>query len=155
MSMAACNDASGSTSSARRRGERRLRAYLRYARMSVAMALAECQHHSAQRRKKARAREEEREVAVGAAGPSDGGSTARRGASCGPCPVVQVLDVPVPQKGEELADILLNESDNDGRMAILMVTGYAQGPCAKELRRQGVKHSRARCPTYNRINETH
>ena len=60
--MAACNDAGGGTGSARRRRERRLRAYLRYARMSVAMALAECQHHSAQRPKKARAREEEREV---------------------------------------------------------------------------------------------
>ena len=41
--------------SARRRRERRLRAYLRYARMSVAMALAESTHHSAQRPKKARA----------------------------------------------------------------------------------------------------
>ena len=30
--------------------------------MSVEMALAECQHHSAQRQKKARAQEEEREV---------------------------------------------------------------------------------------------
>ena len=41
--------------SARRRRERRLRAYLRYARMSVAMALAESTHHSAQRSEKARA----------------------------------------------------------------------------------------------------
>ena len=49
---------------------------------------------------------------------------------------------------------VLNENDNDGRVAILMVTGYAQGPCAKELRRKGVKQSRARCPTYNRKNET-
>ena len=58
-----CADrAHGSTGSARRRRERRLRGYLRYARMSVEMALAECQHHSAQRQKKARAREEEREV---------------------------------------------------------------------------------------------
>ena len=32
------------------------------ARMSVEMVLAECQHHSAQRQKEARAREEEREV---------------------------------------------------------------------------------------------
>ena len=48
--------ASGS-GSARRRRERRLRAYLRYARMSVAMALAEVNHHSAPRRPKtARAR---------------------------------------------------------------------------------------------------
>ena len=39
---------------ARRRRERRLRAYLRYAWMSVAMALAECQHHSAQRQRTAR-----------------------------------------------------------------------------------------------------
>ena len=39
---------SGGTGSARHRRERRLRAYLRYARMSVERALAECQHHSAQ-----------------------------------------------------------------------------------------------------------
>ena len=40
--------------------ERRLRAHLKYARMSVAMALAESQHHSAQRQKTARAGEWER-----------------------------------------------------------------------------------------------
>ena len=42
----------GGTGSARRRRERRLRAYLRYARMSVAMALAESTHHSALRGQK-------------------------------------------------------------------------------------------------------
>ena len=46
---------------ARRRRERRLRAYLRYARMSVQMALAEASHHTAPRGQRiARAREEER-----------------------------------------------------------------------------------------------
>ena len=50
------------TGAARRRRERRLRAYMRYARMGVEMALAECQHHSAQRQKKARFWEEEREM---------------------------------------------------------------------------------------------
>ena len=50
-------------------------------------------------------------------------------------------------------DKMLNENDKDGRVAILMVTGYAQGPCAKELQRKGVKQSRARCPTDNRKNE--
>ena len=51
------------TGAARRRRERRLRAYLRYARMSVQMALAEASHHTAPRGKRiARAREEEREV---------------------------------------------------------------------------------------------
>ena len=35
---------------ARRRRERRLRAYLKHARMSVAMALAEARHHTAPRR---------------------------------------------------------------------------------------------------------
>ena len=39
-------EAEGGTGSARRRRERRLRAYLKYARMSVAMALAESTHHS-------------------------------------------------------------------------------------------------------------
>ena len=43
------DEAGGGTGSARRRRERRLRAYLRYARMSVAMALAESTHHSARR----------------------------------------------------------------------------------------------------------
>ena len=51
------------TGAARRRRERRLRAYLRYARMSVQMALAEASHHTAPRGQRiARAREEEREV---------------------------------------------------------------------------------------------
>ena len=62
MMMAAHEAQGGGTGRARRRRERRLRAYLRYARMSVAVALAETQHHSAKRPKKARAREEEREV---------------------------------------------------------------------------------------------
>ena len=49
-------DEGGGTGSARRRRERRLRAYLKYARMSVAMALADSQHHSApQHQKTARA----------------------------------------------------------------------------------------------------
>ena len=48
---------------ATRRRERRLRAYLKYARMSVQMALAEASHHTAPRGQRiARAREEEREV---------------------------------------------------------------------------------------------
>ena len=55
--MWAADGAAHATGSARRRRERRLRAYLRYARMSVAMALAEVNHHSAPRRPKtARAR---------------------------------------------------------------------------------------------------
>ena len=61
--MAAREAEGGGTGSARRRRERRLRAYLKYARMSVAMALAECQHHSAPRgQRMARAREEDPEV---------------------------------------------------------------------------------------------
>ena len=40
------------TGAARRRRERRLRAYLKYARMSVAMALAEANHHTAPRGQK-------------------------------------------------------------------------------------------------------
>ena len=61
--MAAREAEGGGTGSARRRRERRLRAYLKYARMSVAMALAECSHHSAPRgQRMARAREEDQEV---------------------------------------------------------------------------------------------
>ena len=54
--IAARDDAGGGTGSARRRRERRLRAYLKSARMSVAVALAECQHHSAQRQRTATGR---------------------------------------------------------------------------------------------------
>ena len=55
-------EAGGGTGSARRR-EGSDRAYLKYARMSVAMALAECSHHSAPRgQRMARAREEDPEV---------------------------------------------------------------------------------------------
>ena len=48
------------TAAARRR-QRRLRAYLRYARMSVAMALAESTHHTSRGQRFARAGEEGRE----------------------------------------------------------------------------------------------
>ena len=134
MMMAAHEAQGGGTGSARRRRERRLRAYLRYARMSVAMALAETQHHSAQRPKKARAREEEREVHYTAAfrttvpppepelfdlfeEPGGGrpslllepqGAQQRHTVeqTADVAPMVQILDAPVPQKGIELADIL-------------------------------------------------
>ena len=54
-------DEGGGTGSACRRRERRLRAYLKYARMSVAMALAQSHHQSGQRQKTARAGEWVRE----------------------------------------------------------------------------------------------
>ena len=50
------------TGSARRRRERRHRAYLRYSRMSVAMALAEANHHTAPRGQKTARAEKEEEV---------------------------------------------------------------------------------------------
>ena len=131
--MAAHEAQGGGTGSARRRRERRLRAYLRYARMSVAMALAETQHHSAQRPKKARAREEEREVHYTAAfrttvpppepelfdlfeepgavrpnlllepqGPQDRDQLRTVEHTVGFVPLVQILDAPVPQTGEQL-----------------------------------------------------
>ena len=124
--MAAHEAQGGGTSSARRRRERRLRAYLRYARMSVAMALAETQHHSAQRQKRARAWEEEREVLYTAvfrtfllpirsssASSKKSWTGGRPGSVTDPAPqgrverhtaahidilpFVQILDVPVPQ----------------------------------------------------------
>ena len=62
MMMAAHEAHGGGTGSARRRRERRLRSMLRHERMSVAMALAEKLHHSAQRPEMARAGEEESET---------------------------------------------------------------------------------------------
>ena len=60
LAMAERDDAGGGTGSARRRRERRLRSFLRHERMSVAKALAESTHHSAQRQKTARAGERAR-----------------------------------------------------------------------------------------------
>ena len=60
--MWAADRADHATGAAGRRRERRLRACLRYARMSVEMVFPDCEHHSAQRQRKARAREEEHEV---------------------------------------------------------------------------------------------
>ena len=65
--MAARDDAGGGTGSARRRRERRLRSHLRHERMAVAMALAECMHHSSQRPEKARAGEGARDELHGEA----------------------------------------------------------------------------------------
>ena len=62
--MAAHEAQGGGTGSARRRRERRLRSMLRHERMTVAMALAEKLHHSAQRPEMARAGEEDLEFAL-------------------------------------------------------------------------------------------
>ena len=99
------DDAGGGTGSARRRRERRLRAYLRYARMSVAMALAESTHHSAPRgQKMARAGGGARDELHGYApedAPSQGRSL-RHVVGHLPAPS---LDVPVLQMVDQLLDI--------------------------------------------------
>ena len=111
MMMAAHRAEGGGTGSARRRRERRLRAYLRYARMSVEMALAECQQRTAPEKGKGpgggtrdaphgrvpddcsssragalrpfrRARRGAAQLAVGAAGASGLGLAAHCGAFC-------------------------------------------------------------------------
>ena len=102
--MAARDDAGGGTGSARRRRERRLRAYLKYAQMSVAMALAESTHHSAQRQKTARAGGEARDAPHGHVpeAPLTQGRVLRHVLGHLPVPA---LDVPVPQMVDQLPDI--------------------------------------------------
>ena len=98
-------DTAGGTGSARRRRERRLRAYLRYARMSVAMALAESTHHSAPRgQKTARAGGEARVALHGhdPEAPLSQGRILRHVVGHLPAPS---LDVPVPQMVDQLPDI--------------------------------------------------
>ena len=62
MKMASGQPSAACDSAARRRRERRLRSRLRHERMTVAMALAEKLHHSAQRPRMARAGEGGREM---------------------------------------------------------------------------------------------
>ena len=125
------------TAAARRR-QRRLRAYLRYARMSVAMALAESTHHTSRGQRFARAGEEGREEhdALRRQRPPPPQPELFQlyeeepGGSRPPClgdprgpqeqvqlrtmepfadvvPMVQILDAPVPRRGEQLGDQLV------------------------------------------------
>ena len=101
------DEAGGGTGSARRRRERRLRAHLRHARMTVAMALAESTHHSAPRgQKMARAGGEARVALHGHVpdAPLPQGRILRHFAGHLPVPS---LVVPVPQMVDQLPDIEL------------------------------------------------
>ena len=113
---------------ARRRRERRLRSWLRHERQSVAVALSEYMHHSSRAQRKDRAGEEGHEdkhdaprrqkppppqpgecVPGGFRPPCLGGGTGTSTVEqlADVVPVVQILDLPVPQKVEQLADFLL------------------------------------------------
>ena len=110
--------------SARRRRERQLRSFLRHEELSVKMALARALHHSAQRVEVPREVEEQ----VLHAGPRaqktppPGTRPASLAEPQGPqerilrrtveqfvdlAPMVQILDAPVPQLVEQLADVLV------------------------------------------------
>ena len=114
-------DGAAHASAARRRRERRLSAYLRYARMSVAVALAEAARHTAPRgQKTARARGEKRDELYDAKGlmtrpPSrptplvevrPQGRVQRHFLEhmADICPYVQILDAPVPPMVENVTD---------------------------------------------------
>ena len=116
-----------STGSARRRRERRLRSMLRHERMSVAMALAEKLHHSAQQTKytaKFRVTPPPQPVLFSLYDEEPGGGRPEALVEPRPqarvqrhtvehitdlvrvAPMVQILDAPVPQTGDQLPDIL-------------------------------------------------
>ena len=113
-----CADrAHGSSGSAKRRRERRLRAMLRHERQTVAMELAAALHHS---------RDGGRETYYGLRAPKTASSGGRPGVLKEPeppnvvdrvlrrtvdqladaAPMVQVLDTPVPQMVEQLLEVL-------------------------------------------------
>ena len=117
-------DAGGGTGSARRRRERRLRSTLRHERMSVAMAFAESTHHSAQRQKTARAGERRHELYFTATfrkrllaqgsrapclgeprGPQDQDQLRNMDQAAACAPMVQILDIPVPQLVDQLSEV--------------------------------------------------
>ena len=115
---------------ARRRRERRLRAYLKYARMSVAMALAQANHHTAPREQKTATAEAtnatSKERVAGDAVYFELFDEDTAGLRPGPVldprpqkrvqrhtmeqmidvtPYVQILDAPVPQTVEQLLEV--------------------------------------------------
>ena len=116
-------DAGGGTGSARRWRERRLHSMLRHERMSVAMALVESTHHCAQRQKTARAGGEARVAlhghvpeaplpqgsrppCLGEPGPQDQDQLRTMEQAAAYAPMVQILDIPVPQLVDQLADVM-------------------------------------------------
>ena len=94
----------GSSGSAKRRRERRLRAMLRHERQTVAMALAEKLHHSSRGQKLARAGRGARDEPHGCA-PEDAPSQGRILRHVVGHVSVPSLDVPVPQMVDQLPDI--------------------------------------------------
>ena len=116
--------AGGGTGSARRRRERRHRQFLRHERLSVAMALSETKHHTSRGQRKDRAWGEARDVLHGRvpeAPPPQGSRPPCLGEPRGPqeriqqrtmeqladvVPMVQILDVLVPQVVDQLHDIM-------------------------------------------------
>ena len=122
--MAARDGADGGTGSARRRRERQLRSMLRHERMSVAMALAEKLRHTSRGQRMARAGEDGHEEHDASRRQRPGGGRPEAFVEPRPqervqrhtvehitdlvrvAPMVQILDAPVPQTGEQLPDIL-------------------------------------------------
>ena len=112
--MAARVGAAGGTSSARRRRERRLRAWTKHERLSVAMALAEKLHHSANRTVLPKKEEVEQrarsyffvsdECVPELAGEPQ--LQARMEDMGNVCPFMRILDLPVPQMGGHSVGVL-------------------------------------------------
>ena len=52
-------------------------------------------------------------------------------------------------------EVLRGENDTDGRMAVLMVTGYAQGPLCQMITEYGVNsHAHDALPTTGEVRRT-
>ena len=141
--MAARYEASGGTGSARRRRERRLRAYLRFARMSVAMALAECQHHSAQHQKTARAREGVRDALHDQA-PEEPPPQVVGRRHCG-IGFELVLDTGVPQLERELDEEIVDIPVRAGLKRLRDLHGFLPGPGSTAQTRDA-RHGHAPAP---------
>ena len=121
--------AGGGTGSARRRRERRLLQFLRHDRLSLALALSVNEHHTSRGQRKDRAGGEAREVLhaprsgsatplhptprvpghpvwVSRGGHRNGSQMRTMEQLADVVPMVQILDIPVPQMVEQLADIM-------------------------------------------------
>ena len=73
----------------------------------------------------------------------------------GPPAKTRVLANVVMSSSTYVSVSLLNENDKDGRMAILMVTGYAQRALCLRITEKVRQTVTRTMPPYNRKNETH
>ena len=113
--------------------ERRLRSWLKHERQSAALALSECTHHSSRGQRKDRAGEEGHRDKYEAPRRQKPKHTMEQLADV--VPMVQILDIPVPQMVEQLLEVfrlLDTQMLVEQAIALRKICRALCGPCSAD-----------------------